>query len=117
MPPLNRLNKIAIAIALSQAVALPINAATISVDTTDDTQVTGTCSLRSAIEAANNNEVVLGCVAGSVTGNDTIDLTGLSNGSTITLTEPLPTVVSTVTINGSGQNNLSISGAYEFPIL
>jgi len=47
MPPLNRLNKIAVAIALSQAVALPINAATISVDTTDDTQVTGTCSLRS----------------------------------------------------------------------
>jgi len=57
------------------------------------------------------------CVQGSVTGNDTIDLTGLSNGSTITLTEPLPTVVSTVTINGSGQNNLSISGANEFPIL
>lgn len=83
MPPLNHFSKTALALALSQAIALPAQAATIVVNTNNDAvlaQAT-TCSLRAAIESANTDTSVEGCSAGA--GADTIDLTGI-NG-TITL--------------------------------
>jgi CSLREA domain-containing protein len=50
-------------------------AATISVDTTDDAFNTlGSCSLREAVESANNDAAVGGCTAGS--GNDEIVIPG-----------------------------------------
>ena len=111
MPPLNTFKRSSIAIALSHAIALPLQAATITVDSTSDTPTANVCSLRSAIIAANTNAPVDGCVAGDVSGSDTIDLTGLPNNSTITLNgNELPTVISTISLNGPGQDNLIISG-------
>ena len=46
MPPLSPFNKTAITLALSQVITLPVQAATITVDTINDTLVAGTCSLR-----------------------------------------------------------------------
>ena len=111
MPPLNTFKRSSIAIALSHAIALPLQAATITVDSTSDTPSANICSLRSAINAANTNAPVDGCVAGDVSGSDTIDLTGLPNSSTITLNgNELPTVTTTISLNGPGQDNLTISG-------
>ena len=111
MPPLNTFKRSSIAIALSHAIALPLQAATITVDSTSDTPSANICSLRSAIIAANTNAPVDGCVAGDVSGSDTIDLSGLPNNSTITLNgNELPTVTTTISLNGPGQDNLTISG-------
>lgn len=63
-------------LALLLALAMPpgeVHAATIIVDTTDDElNSDGDCSLREAIQAANNNSVVDACTAG--TGDNTITL-------------------------------------------
>lgn len=56
MPPLNTFSKTTIALALSQAVALPLYAATITVNSTSDTPAANICTLRSAINAANTDE-------------------------------------------------------------
>ena len=115
MPPLSPFNKTAITLALSQVITLPVQAATITVDTINDTLVAGTCSLRAAIQSANDDTGINGCSAGN--NHDTIDLSNLPNGSEITLTDTLPTIISGITINGRGQNNLSISGSYSHRIL
>ena len=85
---------------------------TITVNSTSDVAngTDGLCTLREAIIAANNNAAsgpTTGeCVAGSSSGSDTIDLSGLSG--TITLTDVLPTISSDVTINGPGSSSLTV---------
>src|SRR2546421_1174881 len=87
-------------------------AATIVVNSTADVanNSDGFCTLREAITAANNNAAsgaVAGeCVAGSNSGSDTIDLTGVSG--TINLTIALPNLSSDLTINGPGAGSLTI---------
>ena len=111
MPPLNTFKQSCLALAITQTIALPLQAATITVDSISDTPAANICSLRSAIIAANTNAPVDGCVAGDVSGSDTIDLSGLPNNSTITLNgNELPTVTTTISLNGPGQDNLTISG-------
>lgn len=70
----------------------------------------GLCTLREAIAAANNNTasgVTAGeCAAGSSTGSDAIDLTGLTG--TISITSVLPNISSDATITGPGSSVLTI---------
>lgn len=82
--------------------AQPMSPATIVVE--------GGCSLEDAIVAANTNSAVGGCAAGS--GDDLIQLTG-----NISLTAPLPTITSPVTIDGNGFEVRREDGAPEFRIL
>jgi len=107
MPPLNNLQRNCIALAISQTIAMPLQAATIVVDSISDTPSTDTCTLRSAILSANTDDQIDACIQGN--NSDEIEF-DLPNNSTITLTSELPTVASTITINGTGQDSLAISG-------
>ena len=95
-----------------KAVASTAVGNTITVNSTSDlvNGTDGLCTLREAITAANSNTAsgaAAGeCVAGSSSGSDTIDLTGLTG--TITLTSVLPNISSDVTINGPGTSGLTI---------
>jgi CSLREA domain-containing protein len=82
----------------------PAWAADITVTTADDElNSDGDCSLREAIEAANTDTTVDGCDAGS--GEDTINLPS----GTYLLSSQLPTITSTVTVDG-GSPNPTIDG-------
>lgn len=80
---------------------------TITVTTTADTDTAdGECSLREAIVAANNDAAYNGCSLGS--GNDIIDMTGISG--TITLNDHLPIITQTLQLNGPTSDGLTIDG-------
>ena len=116
IPPLRHLRKTCIAVAITQCVALPLEAATIVVNTLADTNgVNNTCSLRDAISSANTNGTAPGsnCVPGS--GDDIIEFTGLSGE--ITLSSELPFVTSNIILQGPGQDTLTISGNNNYGIL
>ena len=87
--------------------------ATITVTTTDDVMATnGTCSLRKAIQTANTNAAVDGCLRIG-NGPDAIVFDAVvfdpSGGSrTITLTGQLPSITESVTITGTGATLLII---------
>ena len=84
-------------------------AATILVnDTGDDAVNDGTCTLREAIAAANNNfasgAAVGECAAGSAIGTDQIDFNvGGGGAQTILVGSPLPDISSRMLINGPSQ--------------
>jgi CSLREA domain-containing protein len=86
--------------------------ANITVTSTSDVanSTDGLCSLREAITAANSDVasgVLAGeCVAGSSSGSDTIDLSGVAG--TISLTTALPDIGSGMTILGPGANILTV---------
>jgi len=87
-------------------------AATITVNSLSDVAngSDGLCTLREAITAANNNAAsgaAAGeCAAGSSSGADAIDMTGLTG--TINLIGVLPDITSDLTITGPGANLLTI---------
>ena len=112
MPPLNTFQRSSVAIALSQAIALPLQANTITVDSASDTSASNICILRDAIEAANTNTPVAGCAAGSTASTnspDTIELDASLSGQTITLgSSQLPSITTDITINGLGQADTTI---------
>lgn len=86
----------------------PVPAATITVTTDLDADaVDGACSLREAIQAANDDAAHNECAAG--TGADRI-VFDLALPALIRATADLPTVTDTVAIQGPGPNNLSIDG-------
>ncbi len=88
-------------------------AATITVNTTaDDNTVNGNCTLREAIQAANTNTAVDGCVAG-VAGLDEIVFNLGAGTPTITPTAALPSIEEAVTINGAtgGATRVELNGA------
>lgn len=94
-----RLRPIASALALT--LALPAQAAVITVDTAADGSQPGHCTLRDAIVAANDDVAVAGCIAGSgadviefAAGVDTIELTSASGG--------MLTVSDALSIDGAG---------------
>jgi len=81
--------------------------ATITVNTTDDPGDPTRCSLRYAIQAANDDSAGHGaCAAGS--GDDTILLTGVSG--TISRGSALPALTGNVTITGPGADSLTLDG-------
>jgi CSLREA domain-containing protein len=87
-------------------------AATITVNSLSDSanNADGACTLREAIAAANNNAVsgaVPGeCSAGSSSGSDEINLTGVMG--VLNLTGALPGVSSDLTLNGPGAASLTV---------
>ncbi len=85
-----------------------VQAATITVNSNLDGNVSGACTLRSAIEAANTNAPVDACVAGS--GADQIVFAPSLSGSTITLTEGQIGIYSELTVEGPGSDQLIIAG-------
>ncbi|MEN8260421.1 MAG: CSLREA domain-containing protein [Pseudomonadota bacterium] len=97
-------------------IAHPAAAATITVNSTADSAVPadGDCTLREAIENANDDVDVTGgdCLPGS--GDDSIDMTGLSGQ--ITLTSELPYIGSNVVINAPGARALAVDGNDAFPV-
>lgn len=101
------LPKPARAINVRQAVSPLAPLAVISVDTTDDEDDTNpaNCSLREAIVAANGDTAFGGCIAGS--GDDIINFTVTG---TITLTSALPTLSTSMRIEGPGASQLTVSG-------
>jgi CSLREA domain-containing protein len=101
-PPLAAMLLVPLSLGLSTAA----NAANIVVNTLTDGSVTGACTLRDAITAANTDTAVNGCAAGS--GADTITF---SLSGTITLGTTLPAIVSgsTIAVDGTGQS-VTVSG-------
>jgi CSLREA domain-containing protein len=92
----------------------PADAATITVDTTnDELNSDGDCSLREAITAANTNTAVDNCAAGA-SGTDTITI---SVSGTIALGSQLPTISESLTISGPGAGSLTLSGQANFVVL
>ena len=95
-------------IGTSLAVVAPgAMAASITVNASGDASSDGQCTLRDAIAAANQNEMVAGCTAGDDM-NDTIVFGNNVAGSTITLGgTALPTIVagSTLTIGMAGDDS------------
>lgn len=84
-------------------------AATITVNDTRDSDITGVCTLRNAIENANNDGVYGSgtCTAGS--GTDEIVFAPALSGATITLTSALPDITDDLTITGPGSASLTIN--------
>ncbi|HTY53738.1 MAG TPA: choice-of-anchor Q domain-containing protein, partial [Candidatus Binataceae bacterium] len=109
------LPKLAAAIALALVLSLigaSARATTIVVSTLmDPTGPSGTCSLHDAITAANTGVGTNNCDAGS--GDDTIEF---SVSGTITLSEALPSIQNTLTIDGSGEL-ITISGNKLFQLM
>ena len=90
---------------------------TITVTTTSDTPTTGQCSLREAIANANAEMDTSGgdCPAG--TGDDLINFTsGLSGTIDIHVNGTLPSIVNTLTIEGTGAT-ITISGAFQVEVM
>ena len=88
-----------------QAATIVVNSLSDVVNASD-----GSCTLREAITAANNNvasgAVAGECAAGTATGADTIDLTKIAG--TITLTSALPNINSDIMLIGPGPTNLTV---------
>jgi hypothetical protein len=101
---------ISIGICSSAALAANVYAATITVNNTGDGSVAGQCTLRDAIDAANTNGPVSGCVAGSA-GADTI-VFSLPSNSVITMGNNSFDywITESLTIDGAGASGLAIDG-------
>jgi CSLREA domain-containing protein len=98
---------IGLALVVYWVTSTPAFAATIVVTTSADNDAAdGECSLREAIIAANSDAAYNGCGPGS--GDDVIDMTGISG--TITLVSHLPIITETVQLNGPATDGLTIDG-------
>jgi hypothetical protein len=86
------------------------SAATITVNTTDDTSPTD-CTLRNAITAANDDAASGACTAGS--GSDTVQITATG---TITLDSALPTVTSGMSVVGSAAGDIQVLSGGDFRV-
>ena len=113
MPPLNTFQRGCVALAVSQAITLPLQAATITVTSNADTSGTNAniCTLRDAVTAANEDAQVIGSSCTRGNGDDTIEFSSFLSNQTITLSgSALPPIESTITINGSGRDQTEING-------
>ena len=91
---------------VSPVVAPTLAAATIAVDTLADNEAAdGLCSLREAIQAANDDLPFLGCSAGEDHDLVTLELTG-----TIALTSDLPDITRNLTLAGPASGTLNLNG-------
>ena len=93
-----------------EAGSFEVETSSIIVTTSADTTGTASCSLRDAITASNTDTATGGCIAGS--GNDEIIFDPIvfppEGLNTIVMGSPLPTITSTISITGSGQNGLVV---------
>jgi predicted outer membrane repeat protein len=119
-----------LAVAIMLSFARPTQAANIAVNSADAVSETGVCTIIDAVTAVNTQAAVNGCAAGD--GNsDTIDLTGFTTPTTISLTQATPlsghalVISKNVTITGglSGQTPLvtlersTVSGTDSFGLI
>ena len=84
-------------------------AATIKVNTANDSAADGKCALREAVEAANTNTAVDSCHAGG-TGTDTIIFALGLNGTAINLTGGSIDIHSNLLIKGNGRTKTIVTG-------
>ena len=109
MPPLNNFTRSCLAIAIGQAVAMPLQAADIVVNSLSDASANsdGICTLREATISANNDFAASnGCVDGN--GADTISFTV---AGTILFSQPSALLITDdLVINGPGSGQLTIDG-------
>ncbi len=118
MPPLNPFSRTCLSLAISQALTLPANAATIEVNSTSDAGDGSNCTLREAVVSINSQTLigVSGCSSsGSNFGvDDTIIFDNSLSGSLITLTQSKDLKINNpnvdLTIDGLGQNSLTVNG-------
>lgn len=97
---------VALGLAQVTPVVPDLAAATIPVDTLADNEAAdGLCSLREAIQAANDDLPFLGCPAGEDHDLVTLDLTG-----TIALTADLPEITRNLTLTGPASGTLTLNG-------
>src|ERR1700722_7053699 len=94
-----------LAVAIVLSLARPTHAANIVVNSADAVSEAGVCTIIDAVTAVNTQTAINGCAAGD--GNkDTIDLTGFTTPTTISLTQAVPMTghalvfSNRVTING-----------------
>ncbi len=99
---------VALALVLPLPAAFAVRAATITVNTTADTIVGGSCSLRGAIQAINLGTAQGGCPTGIV--GDTIMFNLPAGPQTITLAGSELLIDQNMTIAGPGANLLTVSG-------
>jgi len=101
--------------ALGLAFSAAARAATVSVDSNDDSVAPAGCNLRQAIASINAGAATTAC-AGAVTGtfgsNDTIVFSAALIGSTVTLAQGLLSTTVPMTIAGSGQTIDAHGAAY-----
>jgi hypothetical protein len=100
-------SSVAARLLLAIGLASPASAAELVVDSLGDLGATSGCELRQAILAANTDAARGGCLAGS--GVDTIVFTEGLEG-TLVLGAALPTIQSSLTIEGPGPDRLTVSG-------
>jgi predicted outer membrane repeat protein len=79
-----------LAVAIMLSFARPTQAANIAVNSADAVSEVGVCTIIDAVTAVNSQAAVNGCAAGDGD-NDTIDLTGFTTPTTISLTQAVPT--------------------------
>jgi CSLREA domain-containing protein len=101
---------LAVGLLMFSSLGQSLFAATIIVNSLEDTTLAdGQCTLREALENANQDTAEVGdCIAGN--GDDVIDLTGL-NG-TITLSSELR-ITSNLIVEGPGAEKLTLSGNHQ----
>jgi CSLREA domain-containing protein len=87
-------------------------AATIVVNSLADPSVAGRCTLRDAITAADTMTAINGCPAGGDFNTIQFSVTG-----TIPLTNPLPPVTNSLTINGPASPGITIDGGNKVQIM
>jgi hypothetical protein len=105
-----RVHRIATAAAVVIGLALPSAAQATAIHVTTNADSGGQCTLRNAINAANNNLATGACDAGQPAPTvDTIDFTGLG-GQPITLGSTLPPLFGLLSIAGPGASQLTIDG-------
>jgi len=108
VPPASSLVRAAALVGSLLALTSAAKAATLSVTTAADADVDDAdCSLREAIVAANDDAAHQGCPAGA--GADRI-VFALTLPATIALASDLPTITSTLSIQGPGAADLTIDG-------
>ncbi len=95
----------ALAAALLLELTTAAQAATITVDNVN-------CTLANAINAANTDTAGNGCAAGNG-----VDVIELPSNSTITLTEPMPAIINSVTINAHGSTIVRDANAADFSVI
>lgn len=105
----------AVVLLLAALLALPVRAATIVVNTDQDTELADAfCSLREAIVAANNDAAYGGCASGW--GADRI-VFALPTPATLLLLSNLPPLTGTMKLQGPGADLLTIDGQDLWQIL
>jgi len=119
MKKLDNLYRKCLVVAISQALAAPVDAAIIEVTNNADTTIItpGNCTLRDAVASANTDTSVGGCTSGSI-GADTITFSNsVVAGGTVSLTQANDIMIgSDLTINGPINGTIEVNGMNNYRV-